>query len=192
MFRDLLTPATLTVVSDQTETGTTYITIKGLDENGDKIFSAAGVEGVKVTLSATPATTSRQFSEIYGIVKDTSVGNVTLTNGTDTLAVYEAGERVPAYRRYIVGSSEVFKGIFLRKHVWATTDNDPIFPDSMPALEKGLQSLNCSDKQNFTGASSLLAEAVAILNSDLEQYNSGTEGTLQPAAWLTGGIPSMR
>jgi len=194
-FRDLLTPATLTISSDQTEVAATYLWIRALDENGDKIFtniSGTIYEGIRITLSATPVVTTQTVSEIYGISKAISVGNITVTNGTDTLAIYEPGERVPSYRRYIVGSSETFKGIFRRKHCWAVADNDPLYPDSLTALERGLWSINCSDKQNFPGASAMMAEAIAILNSDLEQYNSGTEGTLQPAAWLTGGIPSMR
>ena len=193
-FRDILTATTLTVSSDQTEIASKYIWLRGLDAAGNKIFSTVGganVEGVRVTLSATPATTSQHFSAITSVSKDISVGNITVTDGTNTLAVYEPGERSISYRRYLVQTADVFKGMFKRKFCWAYSDNDPIFPDCMPALEMGIRALRATDELDSARGAGLMAEAVKRLDDALASYLAGTEGTLQPSTYQTSGLHNM-
>jgi len=191
-FRDLLTPATLHISSDQTETGTNYIWIRGLDASGNKIFSTGGIDGIKVALSITPVVTTKVFSKITSVSKDISTGNIKITNGTDTIAVYEGGERVISYRRYIVHSGAPFVGMFKRKFQWAYSDNDPIFPDCMTALEEGIRGFRAADELDFNRGENSKKISLEILESALVSYNAGTEGNLQPAAWITAGIHNMR
>lgn len=194
-FRDLLTPAQLVVDSDETECVGSYIWLRGKDASGNKIYSTVDgevVEGIRLDLSSGLQTTTETFSEIYGAEKAPTAGNVTITNGVDTLAVYEPGERSVSYRRYRVDVDwDSVQGIFKRQHVWAYSDNDPIYPPSLEAIKLGLMSLNAEEKADVERGQYYMDRAIALLNAELKEYNSGQEGVMQVAPWLNRRMINM-
>lgn len=195
-FRDIETPSQLTLSSSETECAGNYIWIRGKDSNGDKIYSEVDgdmVEGIRLDLGSGTQTTSDTFSEIYSVEKTPTTGIVTLSAGAITLAKYEAGERAISYRRYRVDkNADTIKGIFKRRHVWAISDNDPLFPDNLEAIKLGLMALNAEDKSDVERSQYYMDRAILLLNAELKEYNSGQEGVMQISPWLTRTMVNMR
>jgi hypothetical protein len=195
-FRDITTPSPLTISSTQTECVGSYVWIRGTDSNGDKIFSTVDgniVEGIRIDLSGGTQTTSQTFATIYSVEKTPTDGIVSLAVGATNIAKYEQGERVINYRRYMVDKNwDSVQGVFKRRHVWATSDNDQLFPDSLEALKLGLMALNAEEKADVERGQYYMDRALLLLNAELKEYNSGQEGTMQPATWLTRRMINMR
>lgn len=195
-FRDITTTSQLTVSSSQTEIAGTYIWIRGRDQNGNKIYSVvdgATIEGVRLDLFNGTQTTSQTFSELYSVEKEVTSGVVSVSAGATTLALYEQGERAINYRRYMVDKNwDAVQGIFKRRHVWAISENDQLYPDSLEALKLGLMALNAEEKSDVERGQYYMDRALLLLNAELKEYNSGQEGTMQPAPWLTRRLINMR
>ena len=196
-FRDIETASTLTLSSSETECAGSYIWIRGKDNNGDKIFSTVDgdrVEGIRLDLGDGTQTTSQTFKEIYSVEKTPTTGTITLsaTTGSVTLAKYEAGERAISYRRYIVDKTwDAVQGIFKRRHCWAISDNDPLYPDSLEAIKLGLMAINAEEKADVERGQYYMDRAILLLNAELKEYNSGQEGVMQVAPWLTRRLVNM-
>lgn len=196
-FRDIETSSTLTLSSSETECAGSYIWIRGKDNNGDKIFSTVDgdrVEGIRLDLGSGTQTTSQTFKEIYSVEKTPTTGTITLsaTTGSITLAKYESGERAISYRRYIVDKAwEAVQGIFKRRHVWAISDNDPLYPDSLEAIKLGLMAINAEEKADVERGQYYMDRAILLLNAELKEYNSGQEGVMQIAPWLSRRLVNM-
>jgi len=196
-FRDIETASTLTLSSSETECAGSYIWIRGKDNNGDKIFSTVDgerVEGIRLDLGGGTQTTSQTFKEIYSVEKTPTTGTITLsaTTGSVTLAKYEAGERAISYRRYIVDKAwDAVQGIFKRRHVWAISDNDPLYPDSLEAIKLGLMAINAEEKADVERGQYYMDRAILLLNAELKEYNAGQEGVMQVAPWLTRRMVNM-
>jgi hypothetical protein len=194
-YRDIETPSTLTIASSETEASTTYLWIRGLDAAGNKIYSTVGyatIEGIRLDLSTAPATTSQTFSSIYSVEKDETQGVVTVSAGSTQIAKYEPGERVISYRRYLINKDwDEVKGMFKRKFVWATSDNDPLYPDSLEAIKLGLMGLTAEEAGDVERGQYYFDRGIALLNSELNEYHSGQEGVLQVAPWLTRRMINM-
>ena len=188
-FRDIETASTLTLSSSETECAGSYIWIRGKDNNGDKIFSTVDgdrVEGIRLDLGDGTQTTSQTFKEIYSVEKTPTTGTITLAVGATTLAKYEAGERAISYRRYIVDKNwDAVQGIFKRRHCWAISDNDPLYPDSLEAIKLGLMAINAEEKADVERGQYYMDRAILLLNAELKEYNAGQEGVMQVAPWLT-------
>ena len=195
-FRDVEIPSQLTLSSSETECSGSYIWIRGKDANGDKIFSEIDgerVEGIRLDLGNGVQTTSETFAEIYSVEKTPTTGLISLSAGSVTLAQYEAGERSISYRRYLVDRNwEAVQGVFKRRHVWAISDNDPLFPDNLEAIKLGLMALNAEDKSDVERGQYYMDRAILLLNAELKEYNSGQEGVLQIAPWLSRRMINMR
>ena len=194
-FRDLLTPSTLTVATDQTECAGSEIVIRGKDANGNKIYSTVDgepVEGIKFDMADGTQTSAQTFAEIYGVEKTPTKGNITLSASGTTLAKYEAGERAISYRRYLVDRNwDAVQGIFKRRHCWAISDNDPLYPDNLEAIKLGLMALNAEDKSDVERGQYYMDRAILLLNAELKEYNAGQEGVLQIAPWLSRRMINM-
>ena len=195
-FRDLLTPSTLTVSTDQTECAGSEIIIRGKDSSGNKIYSTVDgepIEGIRFDMASGTQTSSQTFAEIYSVEKTLTKGNITLAAGATTLAKYEAGERTISYRRYLVDKNwDAVQGIFKRRHVWAVSDNDPLYPDNLEAIKLGLMALNAEDKSDVERGQYYMDRAILLLNAELKEYNAGQEGVLQIAPWLSRRMINMR
>lgn len=199
-FRNIETASTLTVSSAETEDAATYLYIRALDASGNKIYTTVGgevIEGIRIDLSAAPATTSYTISNIYGLTKDITKGVVTVEDASNDLAYLEPGELIANYRRYLSGGYNAdnwtqIKGIFKRKHVWAVADNDPLYPDSLEAIKFGLMALNYEEEADLDRAPLYWKMAVDLLNQQLKSRRLGSEGTMQLATHIGGGsIPVM-
>jgi hypothetical protein len=197
-FRDIETASTLTLSSSETECAGSYIWIRGKDNNGDTIFSTVDgdrVEGIRLDLgNGTQTTTGITFKEIYSVEKTPTTGTITLsaTTGSVTLAKYEAGERAISYRRYIVDKAwDAVQGIFKRRHCWAISDNDPLYPDSLEAIKLGLMAINAEEKADVERGQYYMDRAILLLNAELKEYNSGQEGVMQIAPWLSRRLVNM-
>jgi hypothetical protein len=195
-FRDIETASTLTLSSSETECAGSYIWIRGKDNNGDKIFSTVDgdrVEGIRLDLgNGTQTTTGITFKEIYSVEKTPTTGTITLAAGATTLAKYEAGERAISYRRYIVDKNwDAVQGIFKRRHCWAISDNDPLYPDSLEAIKLGLMAINAEEKADVERGQYYMDRAILLLNAELKEYNSGQEGVMQIAPWLSRRLINM-
>jgi hypothetical protein len=196
-FRDIETTSTLTLTSSETEDAGSYIWIRGKDNNGNKIFSDVDgdrVEGIRLDLGDGTHTTSQTFKEIYSVEKTPTTGTITLsaTTGSVTLAKYEAGERAISYRRYIVDRNwDAVQGIFKRRHCWAISDNDPLYPDSLEAIKLGLMAINAEEKADVERGQYYMDRAILLLNAELKEYNAGQEGVMQIAPWLTRRLVNM-
>jgi hypothetical protein len=195
-FRDIETASTLTLSSNETECAGSYIWIRGKDNNGDKIFSTVDgdrVEGIRLDLgNGTQTTTGITFKEIYSVEKTPTTGTITLAAGATTLAKYEAGERAISYRRYIVDRNwDAVQGIFKRRHCWAISDNDPLYPDSLEAIKLGLMAINAEEKADVERGQYYMDRAILLLNAELKEYNAGQEGVMQIAPWLTRRLVNM-
>jgi len=194
-FRDIETASTLTLSSSETECAGSYIWIRGKDNNGDKIFSTVDgerVEGIRLDLGDGTQTTSQMFKEIYSVEKTPTTGTITLSAGATTLAKYEAGERAISYRRYIVDKNwDAVQGIFKRRHCWAISDNDPLYPDSLEAIKLGLMAINAEEKADVERGQYYMDRAILLLNAELKEYNAGQEGVMQIAPWLSRRLVNM-
>lgn len=194
-FRDIETASTLTLSSSETECAGSYIWIRGKDANGDKIFSTVDgerVEGIRLDLGDGTQTTSQTFSELYSVEKTPTTGLISLSAGATTLAKYEAGERAISYRRYIVDKNwDAVQGIFKRRHVWAISDNDPLYPDSLEAIKLGLMAINAEEKADVERGQYYMDRAILLLNAELKEYNAGQEGVMQIAPWLSRRLVNM-
>jgi len=196
-FRDIETASTLTLSSSETECAGSYIWIRGKDNNGNKIFSDVDgdrVEGIRLDLGAStsPQTTAQTFAEIYSVEKTPTTGIITLAAGAITLAKYEAGERAISYRRYIVDKNwDAVQGVFKRRHCWAISDNDPLYPDSLEAIKLGLMAINAEEKADVERGQYYMDRAILLLNAELKEYNSGQEGVMQIAPWLSRRLINM-
>lgn len=194
-FRDIETPSQLTLSSSETECAGSYIWIRGKDASGNKIFSTVDgerVEGIRLDLGNGTQTTSQTFSELYSVEKTPTTGIISLSAGATTLAKYEAGERAISYRRYIVDKAwDAVQGIFKRRHCWAISDNDPLYPDSLEAIKLGLMAINAEEKADVERGQYYMDRAILLLNAELKEYNSGQEGVMQVAPWLTRRLVNM-
>lgn len=188
-FRDLPSNSQLTLSSSETECAGSYIWIRGKDASGNKIYSTVDgerVEGIRLDLGDGTRTTSETFSSIDSVEKAPTTGTITLSAGATTLAKYEAGERSISYRRYLVDKDwDNVQGVFKRRHCWAISDNDPIYPDSLEAIKLGLMALNAEEKADVERGQYYMDRAILLLNAELKEYNSGQEGVMQIAPWLT-------
>lgn len=194
-FRDIGTPSPLVISSSQTECAGSYIWIRGLDASGNKIFSIVDgdtVEGIRLDLVTSPQTTSQTFSEIYSVEKVPTTGIISIAANSTTIAKYEAGERMISYRRYRIDKNwDSVQGIFKRRHCWAISDNDPIYPDSLEAIKLGLMALNAEEKADVERGQYYMDRAILLLNAELKEYNAGQEGVMQVAPWLTRKMINM-
>jgi hypothetical protein len=176
----------------------TLMVIRALDENGDKIFTLAGdtyIEGILIDLSDAPETTSQTVSEIYGIFKPITRGYVRISVGGTEIARLDPGERVANYRRYLVGYNGAdqfaFQAICYRRHVWAYSANDPIYPDNLEAIKNGLIALNYEERADLDRSQQYWGIAYRTLTMSLKDHEAGIDKTLQYAGWAGGRHMNM-
>lgn len=188
VFRDIETASVLTISSSETECAGSYVWIRGKDASGNKIYSTVDgivVEGIRIDLSNGVATTTEVFSEVYGFEKAPTEGIVTMSDAANTIGIYEPGERVASYRRYKCDNKwENVKGMFKRRHCWAYSDNDPLYPPSLEAIKLGLMAINAEEKMDVERSQYYMDRAIQLLNAELKEYNSGQEGIMQVATWV--------
>lgn len=196
-FRNIETAGTLVIDSDQTEDASTYLYLRGLDANGEKIYSSFGgsiQEGIRVDLGDAPVTTSESFSSIYYASKEVTKGNVTISRGGTEIASYEPGEETISYRRYLVGLDSTtvptVKVWGKRRWCWTTADNDLIYPDNLEALKLGVMATIYEENGDFERSQAYMAEAYRILSQQITEHRAGEQSPIQFVNKLgPGSIP---
>lgn len=187
-FRDLPSAGTLRVYTSATgESGSFHV--RGIS-GGQPVFTGVGgsrAEGENMALpstvsSVTSATTFDAGNSISAIVKPTTNGVLTLYHvdslGAETLiGRYFPGETAPCYRRYWCpqpNTEDDWQVVALckRKQYDVRVDNDEIVPGNLGALELAMIAINYRRNSEMSRYREYLAEAVAELNSELEEFDS--------------------
>lgn len=185
-FQDPPSAFKLRIVTDVAETGN--ITFYGFDTNGAPIYTGTTL-GTTLDLSLAPLTGSQVFLALAGVVKPQTNGRVSLysvdnvTAVTTLIAVYEASETVPSYRRYqvtgVTNEDRTFKALCKRAYVEAKMDNDYLYPDNLGAIKLALMALSCESKQDQGQADYYWNKSVQTLNAQLEEWQGDVGFTIQ-------------
>lgn len=191
IFQDLPSASAVTLTTSTTESAAQVVNIRGYS-GGQKAYTGTGaarIEGENVTLptSPGPVTTSTVFdagNSLYGITKPTTNGVVTMSVPGNTIGLYEPGEQVPCYRRYLVpkrcADSGQLVAICKRRHVDVLVDNDEIIPGNLTALEIALMAVDFRRKAETERADQYIKLAIDELNSELSQFDAEQSyGTMQ-------------
>lgn len=195
-FRDAADPFKLRVYTDVVEAGT--ITFTGYDTANEPIYTGTTL-GVTLDLSVQGGTTTAIFAGqgLGTVIKPVTNGRVSLyavdaTTGNEMLiAIYQAGETVPSYRRYQVTGIEeedrTYIALCKRAVVNAVSDNDLLIPGNLGALKLGLMALNYEGKDDGR-RKEYWDNAVALLNGELAEFQADVpfSGGLQTSAYAGG------
>lgn len=155
-FRDPpTTPFYVKAQSDLAETSKTIL-LRGLDEDGNLIFTAPSTEGVSLTVDSTGNTTTQQFTFLSYWVKSAATNGIVrlwavdVTTAVETLiAIIVPQKTVSGYRRYkLPWEIERVEVIAKRAFVAAVVDNDPLMISNTGALKLGMMALQYEDKND--------------------------------------------
>lgn len=165
--------------AELSEAGKTIL-LRGLDANGEAVYSGTNVEGVNLNIvSATPATTAQSFTRLDYWSKPVTHGVVRLyfvdtTTAVSTLfAVIAPGERTSSYRRYAVDATDgdIVSAICKRAFFPAVSDHDPIVPSNTGALKNGLMALRYEDTNDFERSEDFWNRGFRILDADRAEFD---------------------
>lgn len=197
-FADITAPSYLKVITETTETNATNVLFRGLDQNGNQIYSGAGSGTTIGCVLNIGASTTTQTSQIFGsapytVSKPATNGPINLyavnvATGVSTLiAIYAPGETSPSYRRYALGGTgnpgqpsfnsantcpyTTVLAIVKRRFVEVLQPSDEIIPGLLPALTKGMMGWQYDLQRDPGTADKYWEDAIELLNSELTQYN---------------------
>lgn len=198
---DFPTPGTLFAQTAAAVTGGPYyLTIQGLDQNGDPVNDANGL-GERLTLSVTGATTVNTFSKVTSIIK-TDVNTLTnlfvVNSGVKTqIGQYQTNEQYPRCRRYYICAIP-YDAVILsikcrRRFIPVSFPNDMITPGVMGALKNGLMSINFENANDVQRQEYHWSKAKYFLDGELLQYIGESQiGTFQMDSGTSlGAIPNL-
>lgn len=209
-FADITAPSYLKVITETTETNPTNILFRGVDQNGNQIYSGTGAGtsiGCTLNIGASQTTQTTQIfgASPYTVQKPVTNGPVNLyavnvATGLSTLiAIYAPGETSPSYRRYALGGTArpgqqpfnagntcpytSVQAIVKRRFVPVVALSDELIPSSLPALTNGMLGWQYDLQRDAGTADKHWATAINLLNAELTQYN----GAATPqVAWQRG------
>lgn len=199
LFAEVSGTKKLRVYIDNPSDANKRMLIKAKDGNGDKIYSldaGAPVEGFYIVFAAGPVLTTQLVSEIYGVVKDDTLGNVRVyqydpADTTQSLILNaEPLEGTPNYRRSLLsGAAALASGHLASTHCGAGTervvaevklefipalrDTDFLIIDWVPALKEMCQSIFYGENDSLDAKKKATfheARAVAALDDELKHY----------------------
>lgn len=195
-FADILTPSYLRVITETTETNSTNVLFRGLDQNGNQIYSGSGAGTTIGCVLNIGASTQTQTTQVFGsapytVQKPVTNGpinlySVDIVTGIATLiAVYAPGETSPGYRRYALGGTGygnqpyttqpcpyvTVQAIVKRRFVEALAPSDEVIPGNIPAITSGFQGWRYDIQGDTKTADPYWEEAIHRLNSELTEYN---------------------
>lgn len=190
-FLDLSEPSYLRVVTETTETNPTNMLFRGLDQNNNPIYTGTGagtINGVQLNIGTALVTqTTQQFIAAPSLVQKpvtngpVSLYSVGVASGTVSLiAIYDPGDTSPGFRRYKLGGPmagpnqpapyTTLHAMVKRRFVAAVSSSDELIPNSLTALELGLQGLRYDRQADTKTADQYWGEAISILNSELNEF----------------------
>jgi hypothetical protein len=151
--------------------------ISGTDVNGNPISETVGIP----TISGGIATSLLTYYTVLQVVKSITVGNLLVNTSTGALsffALYQPGETVPNYRRYLfdnVQNCPMVSAICKRRYELLVANNDPCEISSVMAFESGLRGYGWFQRNDMDAYRDAIKEAINYLNAELSRYQSDTE-----------------
>lgn len=166
-----------------------YIQISGLDENNEPIQTPVGgnyIDGERISLSASPVTSTKTFTRITKVIKAVTQGRVRLyqvdatTGNEDLLAIFEPGETFPSYRRYKIPKIDARPDnpielliVAKQKFVPVVALDDEIQVTNLQALKFAAQALQYWEAENFESGELAERKALQHLDRELKQVQGG-------------------
>lgn len=205
VFRDFAEDSYLRVKTDVAEATGATVRFRGLDEDGEEIYSGSGAstyQGIDLDISTALTTTTAQvFSAPPTLVvkpvtrAQIRLYSVSVADGTETLiGVYDPGETAPSYRRYrISGNATVttVHAIAKRRHVDAVADQDEVVPGNVQAIEYGLMGRRYDLANDPKTAAEYWSRAFGLLNASLGEAQGSTTPNVQFAGPRIGSFGSI-
>lgn len=156
------------------------IVLKGYDFDRNPIGQPDGSEGDTISLRTAPQLSASTFSQISGIIKPVTKGEVYVyavgINGDRIhVGTYAPKETAPYYRSYkVVGTPQCRLSCVLvrarKRYKPITTDNDFVLCANVPALKKMVQAVWYSDASELEKYAAYKALAVDILKKEALAY----------------------
>lgn len=212
VFQDFPDASTIRIVTSEAELGGSTMLFRGVDANGNEIYSGAGagtIQGVPLDISAGMTTNTTQvFGSAPTLVKKpvtygpVSLYAVSVATGIATLcAIYDPGDTSPGFRRYRLGGPVTpgqpipyvtVHAMAKRRFVSAIADADEVIPGSIPAIELGLQGRRYDLQSDQKTASAFWRDAFEILNAELNEYNGGAvPNIIFQKGWNVASMPRI-
>jgi len=204
-YRNLTGTFTIRVTTSLSEPGTSTILLRGLDQNGNQIFSGTNTEGISLTIPVSgSATTTQQFTALsYWVKSAPTNGDITLsavdtTTGVVTpFAFIVPGNLVSCFRKYYAPDAKTDNTDTIlcsckNAFVMAVADNDPIVPGHIGAMKRGMQAYQAENMLDDDRADKMWAKAYDLLDQDREEFDGDSAiGPLQFIGdYAAGAIPS--
>lgn len=216
-FRDVTPGQTnrqLRVYADVAEESDAYITIQGIDDNGNWIRTQVDdewIDGERVLISTTPTLSTKYYKAVTAASKPVTNGPVRVYEYNDTTAenvqligYYEPDETNPIYRRSLLPGAlhmpecheceerQVTVMVKLR-YIPVRNDEDWLMIGNLDAIKLAVQGI-LKERNNLIGeASSYWRQAIHELEHELREYK-GDGAVPQPRIACDfggGGIPMI-
>jgi hypothetical protein len=165
--------------------------LRGQDANGNRLYSADGRDGLRITLASGDVNVFGTVGMIESLTLPLMSKYCSLRTGTTELGVYEPGETDPSYRRYKVGSVPAnctITALCSRRHVDLVNEDDLVIPSNVGALKHGLIALRLEDQSDLDSSVAHFDQAYALLNAELRRLR----GKARVIPTFNYGSPGLR
>lgn len=172
----------------------TVVRIFGINaETGLPVFDNQGNEGEELTLNAPYVQSLYHYSEITGLQKTTTKGNVPIWVLPSSGTPYQIGlmlpfETRPSYRRYKCGTTkQTIRVICMRRFVPVVADTDWVIPGNLRAIKAAMQAIQNEDANNYDVSAPLWDYAYKALNDEAYVLRGGAqpEVAIQTWGWMS-------
>lgn len=208
LFSDVVStgnPKQIKLYSDIAENGTDYVWIFGTDSDGNVLRTNTsgtewvdGIRALTPTNPAVPVVFPDTVATITGVVKPLTRGPLRLYEYDTVLAtqraiaIYQADETCPSYRRTFVGAlctDEDTTVTVMAKREFAPVinDQDILLLGSFPAIKMMMLSVRKQDQGLFQDAAAFEMKAFEILDREAQHYLGNTSSPLQFQSAIWGG-----
>lgn len=182
----------ITVKADVSEDADAVITLLGTDSSLEEVRTLQGDDyayGEQVLIkNSSYASSSTVFTSLTGVIKPVTNGRVrlyiTVDGEEELLAVYEANETHPSWRRYRVPLKEDAQGNREEVEVEAlcvvraeevTEDNQFLAVDNVPAIRDMMRSLDFMAASDWERSEQYRASALRAMNSAFSKANPANQ-----------------
>jgi hypothetical protein len=165
--------------------------LRGFDADGNRLYSADGQDGLRVTLASGDGNVFGTVGIIESLTLPLMSKYCSLRTSSTELGVYEPGETDPSYRRYKVGSVPAnctITALCSRRHVDLVNEDDLVIPNNVGALKHGLIALRLEDQSDLDSSVAHFDQAYALLNAELRRLR----GKARVIPTFNYGSPGLR
>lgn len=208
LFRDVIPTGndkSIKLYADIAENGTDYVWIFGTDADGNVLRTNTSgnewVDGIRVLTPTNPAVPSvfpGTVATITAVNKPQTRGALRLYEYDTVLAtqreiaVYQADETNPSYRRTFVGGlcengDTTVQVLAKREFAPVINDEDNLLLGSIPAIKQMMLAVRKQDQGLFQDAQAYEAKAFEILDREAQHYLGNTSAPLQFQSDIWGG-----